>query len=243
MSKINVVIPMAGAGSRFSKKGYKEAKPFIEFNGKMMIEHVLDGIAITDIKYNLIIRSEFEKQYEKQLDNLKSNYNISFFTVSKLTQGASCTVLSIHKVINNTNPLLIMDSDNIFQKGIISNFIDDAKDRSLDGSLLTFSSDIPAFSFVELNKEGLAVQVKEKEVISNNAICGAYYFKSGRDFVDTAINNIIYNESQKGEYYISGIYQQMVNENKKIGIYNIDKTEWDCVGTPEQLNNYLLSLR
>ena len=111
---LNVIIPMAGAGSRFKIAGYSRPKPFIDINGKMMIERVLDGIIIPNAHYTLIIQKQFELQNRDALDILSEKYNFAVLTVDELTQGACCTALASHSIINNNIPVAFVDSDNIF---------------------------------------------------------------------------------------------------------------------------------
>lgn len=243
MNKINIVIPMAGAGSRFAKEGYDRAKPFIYFNGKMMIEHVLDSINMHKHAYHLIIRDEFYKIYPEELSKLSNAYPVEFLSVEKVTQGASCTVLALHNKINNNLPLMIIDSDNLYSQGIINDFADKAVHSDIDGLILTFNSKNPNFSYVKINDQDLAISIIEKQAISNNAICGAYYFSHGHDFVDSTIECLIYGDRQVGEYYISGVYQNMIKRQKKIAIHKITAEDWHCVGTPKQLEEYLVTIK
>lgn len=240
MNKINIVVPMAGAGSRFQIAGYDLPKPFIEINGKMMIEKVLEGLKYPDANYTLIIQEKFQEENKNELKKLKQNFPpVSFITVEKLTQGASCTALAAHPVINNDMPVVFADSDNIFKAGILKDFIDDALKRNLDGSLLSFQTEEHCFSFVDLDKRGFAIRTREKEPISTHAIAGVYYFKKGSDFVKNAIDMMIYNDRAKGEFYMSNIYNYLIKNKGKVGIYTIKDSDWDCVGTPEQLKKYL----
>lgn len=236
---INIVIPMAGAGSRFKVAGYETAKPFIKINGKMMIEHVLDSIQNSNAVYTLIIQEEFKNQYHKELEILSKNYNVNYTSVKKLTQGACCTCLSAHNIINNDNLVVFVDADNFFDNEKFNSFISDAQKRNLDGSLLTFNTDKSCFSFAKTDNKGYVIETKEKEVISNHAIVGAYLFARGKDFVKFAIDMIIYGDKTKNEYYMSNVYNWAIKGGLKIGCFDIGKTDWNCVGTPEQLREYL----
>jgi len=88
---LNIVIPMAGAGSRFSIAGYTVPKPFIMVHEKMMIEHVLDSLHVPDARYVLILQEVFLEQCRDKLARLKNKYDVELITVRKLTQGAACT--------------------------------------------------------------------------------------------------------------------------------------------------------
>lgn len=236
---INIVIPMAGAGSRFSVAGYDLPKPFIDVNGKMMIEHVLDGIQIPDATYTLIIQRAFQAEHGDKLDLLARKYGVRFVAVEKLTQGASCTALAAHELINNDDMVVFADSDNFFDNAAFRNFIADAKTRNLDGSLLTFNTNEPCFSFAETDSDGFVIRTAEKDPISNHAITGVYLFAHGRDFVRCAINMMIYGDRAKNEYYMSNVYNWAIKSGLKIGVFDIKKSDWACVGTPQQLTEYL----
>lgn len=236
---INIVIPMAGAGSRFQVAGYDLPKPFINVKGKMMIEHVLDGIQILDAKYTLIIQRAFQNEHREKLDLLTKKYGVQFVLVEKLTQGAGCTALAAYEIINNDDMVIFADSDNFFDNEAVKAFIKDAKERQLDGSFLTFNTQEPCFSFVQVDESGYAIQTKEKEPISNHAITGVYLFAHGKDFVKYAINMMIYGDRAKNEYYMSTVYNWAIKAGLKIGCFDIGSNDWSCVGTPEQLKEYL----
>ncbi len=230
---------MAGAGSRFQVAGFDKPKPFINVNDKMMIEHVLDSIKVNGATYTLIIQEEFLRNNKAELEKISKSHHVKFITVEKLTQGASCTALAAHNAINNDDMVVFVDSDNFFNNKVFNEFISDAKARNLDGSLLTFNTTQDCFSFVALGADGYAVQTKEKEAISNHAICGVYLFKRGADFVNCAINMMIYGDKAKNEYYMSNAYNWAIKAGLKIGCYDIKQEDWACVGTPEQLEEYL----
>lgn len=236
---INIVIPMAGAGSRFQVAGYDLPKPFIDVNGKMMVEHVLDGLQIPDATYTLIIQQAFLNEHKEKLDLLSKKYGVRFVAVEKLTQGASCTALAAHELINNDDMVIFADSDNFFDNTAFCNFINDAKTRKLDGSLLTFNTNEACFSFAETDENGFVLRTAEKDPISNHAITGVYLFAHGRDFVKCAINMMIYGDRAKNEYYMSNVYNWAIKAGLKIGVFDIQKSDWACVGTPQQLTEYL----
>lgn len=236
---LNIVIPMAGAGSRFKAEGYVLPKPFIDVNGKMMIERVLDGVNYPNAHYTLIIQKQFETENREQLETLSKNYHIAFVSVEKLTQGACCTALASYEIFNNNLPVVFADSDNIFNNDTFCNFVNDCLKRKLDGSLLTFNTDKECFSFARTDNNGYVTETKEKEVISNHAITGVYMFSRGSDFVKCAIQMMIYGDKAKNEFYMSNVYNYAVHNNMNIGVYDITSSDWNCVGTPEQLRKYL----
>lgn len=237
IKKINIVIPMAGAGSRFKLAGYNVPKPFIEFENKMMIEHVLSSFDKLDANFILVLQEKFLTEQKEQLQKLKSKYELQFVTVPKLTMGAAITALASHRTINVNYDILFADSDNIFAPNDILNFINYSRNHDLSGSLLTINSNKHCYSYVKVGDNGEFIETKEKEVISNHAITGCYYFKKVNDFRDAVIDLVIDSDLSKGEFYMSNVYNHLKKFTKKIGVYDIE--HFDCVGTPEQLNAYI----
>ena len=235
---INIVIPMAGAGSRFANAGFELPKPFIDVNGKMMIECVLENLAYPNAQYILIARSEHIAQYPERIEYLQANYPVRITAIDKLTQGAACTVLAAHRLINNNNPLLIANSDQIVDVKI-ANFIDDCKKRSLDGSILTFEDNDSKWSFAKLNAAGLVTEVKEKQPISNKATVGIYLFSRGQDFISGVLDMIASADTVNNEYYVAPVYNYLIKLGFKIGVFDINKTQMHGTGTPADLAKYL----
>lgn len=234
---INIVIPMAGAGSRFSVAGFDIPKPFIKFNQKMMIEHVLNSFNNIKAKFILVLQEKFLVEQKEQLEILASKYILDFVTVPKLTMGAAITALAAHKKINPDNDIIFADSDNIFNKADIKNFIGYARNNDLSGALLTINSNNPCYSYAKTDKNGYLVETKEKEVISNHAITGVYYFKSLELFKDSVIDLVVESDLSKGEFYMSNVYNHLKKFTDKIGVFDIE--HFDCVGTPKQLKEYI----
>jgi len=199
---INIVIPMAGAGTRFAKVGYGKPKPFIDVNGKPMIVRVLENLAYPDARYILIARKEHIEKEIELVKKIEKEFNVIFIPIDKLTEGTACTVLYARKYINNDEPLLIANSDQIVDINI-ANFINDCNEKKLDGSILTFIDEFkdPKWSFARIDENNLVTQVKEKVVISEYATVGIYLYSRGKDFVNATIDMIIENERVNGEFY------------------------------------------
>ncbi len=235
---INIVIPMAGAGSRFIEADYKKPKPFIDVKGKMMVERVLDNLKMNDAKYTLIIRAEHANSEKPSIQYLKSNYNCEILTVNRLTEGAACTILLACEIINNDFPLLLANSDQIVEMNV-ANYINDSVERGMDGSILTFPSDDIKWSYAKINSSGWLIDLREKEVISPHATVGLYYFQKGKDFVNSAVQMIANNDRVKNEFYTAPAYNYAVKARLKIGIYEIKKSQMHGLGTPEDLAVFL----
>lgn len=239
---MNIVIPMAGLGSRFARAGFIKPKPFIDVLGKPMIVRVLENLAYKGAKYILIARKEHLEQERDLVKKIESNFNACFIGIDNLTEGTACTVLYARKYINNNESLLIANSDQIVDIKI-ADFIDDSIERKLDGSILTFidKERNPKWSFARL-KDDLVVEVKEKDAISKFATVGIYLFNKGSLFVDSAVDMIIENDRVNNEFYTCPTYNYAIRSGAKIGVYNIDFCQMHGIGTPEDLEKYEFSL-
>jgi dTDP-glucose pyrophosphorylase len=240
MNKINIVIPMAGLGSRFADVGYEKPKPFIDVNGKPMIVRVLDNLSYPNAHFILVARKEHLEREKVLVALIEKEYNATFISIDKLTEGTACTVLYARKYINNDLPLLIANSDQIIDVSI-KDYIDDCFKRNLDGSILTFK-DVelnPKWSFAKLDTNDIVVEVKEKEAISEFATVGIYLFNKGSQFIDAAIDMIIENDRVNNEFYTCPVYNYMIKGSAKIGIYNIEFEAMHGIGTPDDLILYL----
>lgn len=236
---INIVIPMAGQGSRFAKAGYEKPKPFIDVDGKPMIVRVLENLAYPDARYILIARKEHMEEEAELVSQIEKMFNAIFIPIDNLTEGTACTVLYARKYINNDAPLLIANSDQIVDINI-ANFIDDCKNRKLDGSILTFidKHQDPKWSFAKINEDNLVTEVKEKVVISEYATVGIYLYSKGKDFVNASLDMIIANDRVNNEFYTCPTYNYAIKNDSKIGIYNIEFEDMHGLGTPEDLDIY-----
>lgn len=235
---MNILIPMAGKGSRFVKAGYNKPKPFIDVDGKPMIIRVLENLKYPNARYILIGRKEHGEK--EVLKSIKRNFNIIWIPIEKTTEGTACTILHARKHINNNDPLLVANSDQIVEMNI-RDYISDAKKRKLDGSILTFIDKEmdPKWSFAKVNSRQLVTEVKEKVPISKFATVGIYYFAKGRYFIDAAIDMIAGNDRVNNEFYTCPVYNYLIKNKLKVGIYNIDRKKMHGIGTPEDLNIFL----
>jgi UDP-N-acetylglucosamine diphosphorylase / glucose-1-phosphate thymidylyltransferase / UDP-N-acetylgalactosamine diphosphorylase / glucosamine-1-phosphate N-acetyltransferase / galactosamine-1-phosphate N-acetyltransferase len=239
---VNIVIPMAGAGSRFVDAGFTVPKPFIDVSGVVMIERVLENLKMKDARFILIGRDEHLVSEEASFERLREKNNCEILTVDKLTEGAACTILLSSWLINSNEPLLLANSDQIVEMDIEA-FIKDSIERKLDGSILTFPANHPKWSYAKIDSNGHLMELREKKVISEYATVGLYYYQRGRDFVNSAIQMIANNDRANNEFYTAPAYNYSVKNGLKIGVYNIEETQMHGLGTPEDLDAYIKHLK
>jgi HAD superfamily hydrolase (TIGR01509 family) len=233
--QLNVIIPMAGAGSRFEKAGFTFPKPLIEVNNKPMIQVVVENLNL-DANFIYIVQKSHREKYN--LDTLLNllTPNCKIVEVDGLTEGAACTALLAKEFINNDNPLFFANSDQ-FVEWDSNEFMYKMQETNCDGGIVTFKSTHPKWSFAKTNEDGLVVEVAEKNPISDDATVGYYYWKKGSDFVKYAEEMIDKNIRVNNEFYVCPVFNQAIKNNKKIRTFNIEKM-WG-LGTPEDLDYYL----
>ncbi len=236
---LNIVIPMAGEGRRFKEAGYSFPKPLIDVKGKTMIERVVTNIKpLSDHRFIFICQKKHYDTYD--LYNVLRNSTNGHFEVVKLdgiTGGAACTILTASKHIDNEDELLIANSDQIVDIDI-NRFLEAARTSGNEGLIMTFESSHPKWSYARIDK-GLVVEVAEKKVISKNATVGIYYFRKGKDFVESASSMIVKNILFNSEFYVCPTYNELILKGKRIGIYPINMADMHGMGTPDDLEDFI----
>ena len=233
--KLNILIPMAGAGSRFEQAGYTFPKPLIEVNGKPMIQVVVENLNI-DANYIYVVQKSHREKY-----NLDTMLNLitpgcKIVEVDVLTEGAACTALLSKEYIDNDSPLFFANSDQ-FVEWDSNEFMYKMQESNCDGGIVTFKATHPKWSFVKIDDNGFVTEVAEKNPISDNATVGYYYWKHGSDFVKYAEQMVERNIRVNNEFYVCPVFNQAIEDCKKIRIFESSKM-WG-LGTPEDLKFYL----
>lgn len=234
-STMNILVPMAGAGSRFAQAGYTFPKPLIDVQGKPMIQVVVENLNI-DAHYIFLVQKEhYEKYNLKHLLNLIAP-GCDIVQVDGITEGAACTTLLAKELINSDKPLLTVNSDQFVEWNSNEVLYAWSADN-IDGGILTFKGTHPKWSFAKLGEDGFVAEVAEKNPISDNATVGIYYWKKGSDYVKYAEQMIEKNVRTNNEFYVCPVFNEAIQDGKKIRIKEIPKM-WG-LGTPEDLNYFL----
>jgi len=239
---INVVIPMAGKGSRFQKAGYTFPKPLIEVNNDPMIKIIVDNLDIKcrdGVKYIfLALKDHYDNFSLKYLLPLIVGENqCEIIVVDSVTEGAACTVLLAKELINNDDELLLANSDQWvnWNSGHFLNFM---RGKEADGGILTFLATHPKWSFAKIDEDtNLVIEVAEKKPISNVATVGIYYFKKGSLFVKAAEQMIEKDIRTNGEFYVCPVFNEIIQDGNKV--YSYPVAEMKGLGTPEDLQRFL----
>lgn len=236
--RCNVVIPMAGEGSRFSIAGYTFPKPLIDVHGKPMIQVVVENLGLDPSRCNFIfiVRSSHMEKY-----NLSHLLNLiapkcTIIETDGLTEGAACSILLAREYINNNEHLILANSDQ-FMVWDSNVFMYSMTADDVDAGIATFENNHPKWSYARLGEDGFVCEVAEKKPISNHATTGIYYYKHGSDFVRYADQMIEKNVRINNEFYTCPVFNEAIQDGKKIKIFDIEKMFG--TGTPEDLNYFL----
>lgn len=238
---LNIVIPMAGRGSRFTDAGYTDPKPLINVSGKRMIEVVIDNLTPScEHRFIFVCQQDHVKAYN--LDTIFSNAceNYEVVTINAITEGAAITVLKARKFFDIEEPLMIANSDQWVDVDI-NDYLQDMEERKLAGSILTMKADDPKWSYVKVDSRGMVSEVVEKVVISDEATVGIYNFAKGSDFCKFADFMVEQDIRSNGEFYVAPVYSLMAEKGVDVGIFNIGEEGNGMygLGIPSDLESFL----
>ena len=231
-------MPMAGEGTRFSKAGWTTPKPLIELRGVPLFRRAIDSVAIegVEMKYSFIVRQEhIDKQnIDKLIKEIQPDANV--FSVLKTTRGAVETCLVAESAIDDEDAVVVMDCDLEFRSKryneLVANALSVSADEADGGALVSFESDNPRYSYALVDDEDRVLRTAEKDPISTHALCGAYFFGSGKDFKRIAHQLLEDGTHGKAEFYVSLLYNYLLDEGKVIRLATME--EYYSYGTPEE---------
>ena len=232
MKKIHLIMPMAGGGTRFGKRGFDLPKPLIEIQGKPFfywaVKAVTHFVDVEDIVF-VVLEDHIEKHSIDE--RIRSFFpNAVIHVIPHVLNGAVLTCCEGVGTLCDDLPILFNDCDHTFLSHQFYEFCSSEDMEKVDGALLTFKSDNPAYSYVEFDSEGRVIGTIEKKVVSDKAICGAYYFKNKDIFlssVESYLSNCAYQE-----YFVSGVYNVMAAQQRHIVTFDVDTHI--SFGTPEE---------
>lgn len=239
---INVVIPMAGRGSRFEKAGYSFPKPLIDINNKPMIQVIVDNLNITcpdGVRYIFLVLKDHYDQFALKylLPLIVGSNKCEIVVVDSITEGAACTVLLARDLINNDDELILANSDQ-WVNWDSEHFLNFMREKDADGGMLTFLATHPKWSFAKVDEStNLVTEVAEKKPISNVATVGIYYFQKGSLFVNAADKMIDKGIRTNGEFYVCPVFNEIIQDEGRVFSYPV--AEMKGLGTPEDLQRFL----
>ena len=193
------------------------------------------------MKYSFIVRQEHIDIYglDKKIKEILPEANI--FSVLKTTRGAVETCLMAKSAIDDEDGVVVMDCDLEFRseaylKGI-REILSQPAEQANGGMLVSFDSNEPRYSYAEVDADMNVIRTAEKEVISNHALCGAYFFSTGKGFLWVAHRLLNEPVFTKPEYYVSLLYNYLLADGERVKLATMEK--YYSYGTPEELRRYL----
>jgi len=238
---LNIVIPMAGAGSRFANAGFVDPKPLVPVQGVPMIRLVIDNLRPRVAhRFIFVCQRAHLAQYALAPRLAQWAPGCEVLAIDGLTQGAACTVLAAEALINNNDALMIANSDQWLDIAI-DDYLDQMEKDQSDGYIMTMKAHDPKWSFVGFDAQGKVNRVVEKQVISDEATVGIYNFRQGSLFVSAAREMMALNARVNGEFYVAPAYNLMLADQRSVGIYNVgsDGRGMHGLGTPADLALFL----
>ena len=232
---MNIIIPMAGNGSRFAQAGYQDPKPLIKIYQKPMIQHVVENIGLPG-HYIFLVQRAHDQRYNitKFLTSIVPDCTVVL--VDGVTAGAACTTLLAREHIDRDQPLLIVNSDQYMEWDRDQCMLDFAR-PDVDAGILTFRASESKWSYARVNDQGLVTEVAEKQVISPHATVGVYYWRRGSDYVRYAQQMIERNIRVNNEFYVCPVFNEAIQAGLRVVTHEIHRM-WG-LGTPEDLEYYL----
>jgi hypothetical protein len=228
---------MAGLGSRFTKVGINEPKPLIKVLGKTLIEHSISSFNVEG-RFIFLTREFDNIDYNTELSALLTHLRPESIEIriKNVTSGATETALLAIEHIDNDDPLVIYNCDQLITWNA-EDFVKWIKKKNPDGALVLYNSTDPKNSFADVNS-GRITKVVEKRAISNHALIGFHYWKRGSDFVKSAqmlMDNFRINGQP--ECYVSETYNYL--NDAKILPYHVADHVYVPLGTPEDVSRYI----
>jgi NDP-sugar pyrophosphorylase family protein len=234
---VNVVMPMAGRGSRFSQIGVTTPKPLIDVRGKPMYAWATDGLPLAHARRLIFIclaEHLADRALEADIRARYGQYDPLVIPLAQVTEGQACTVLAARDWIAGSEPLLIFNADTYCRTTLAGAL--QSLPQSVDGVLDVFRAAGDRWSFARVDDELRVLETAEKRRISAWATTGLYYFRRGADFVRHAEAMIADGERANREFYVAPLYNRMIAEGADIRANPVDDV-W-VLGTPEDLARF-----
>jgi dTDP-glucose pyrophosphorylase len=239
---LNIVVPMAGRGSRFTSAHFSHPKPLIPIIGRPMIAWIIDNIRPRrDHRFIFICLEEHLRAHPEVSEVLRHLCpGCEVRSLNAVTEGAACTVLTVADLIDSPEPLMIANSDQYVALDI-DEYMSQGDASAIDGFMMTFWADDPKWSYCRMRPDGTVMEVVEKQVVSNEATVGIYSFARGSDFVRATESMIGKDLRVNGEFYVAPTYNEMIARGARITVVRTGR-EYDGMhglGTPQDLAHFM----
>jgi dTDP-glucose pyrophosphorylase len=232
---MNIIIPMAGNGQRFIDAGYKEDKPFVKIFNKPMFRIAIENLNISG-HYYLLVKLKHMQRILSQLKFLPQDSQYTVIPIKKRVNGSTAACLTLCETIMPNEPLIVANCDQIIDWNSVD-FLKFCELCTAEGVVTTFKANSAQHSYARENEDGQVIEIKEKQVISNDALCGVHFWNRA-DMAFWSFQKALEGPPHyNGEYYIAPTYNEII---KLDGLVLQYKTNGMVVlGTPHQLEEYI----
>jgi dTDP-glucose pyrophosphorylase len=237
---INILVPLGGQTPFFDVAEYPYPKPLVEISGVPMIELIIRNLSLlqADHRFIFVLRDEDCTRFHlDETVRLLTGVNLEILRIKGETKGAVCSSLLAVDYIDNDEPLIISNGDQIFESDL-SDGVSALCARGVDGGCLVFESVHPRWSYVRLDDERRIVEAAEKRPISKNAIAGLYVFARGSDFVLGAKNAIRKDANVNGMYYTSSVFNELILMNRTLRAVPVPNDKYFTFYSPQKIAEY-----
>lgn len=236
---MNILVLLAGDSQRFEEAGYSFPKNLVEIDGQSLVEHVLAQLTPLADRSRIIclVREDEDRRFHTADVIRLISPAATVLTVAGLESGAACTALLAIEHLVREEPLLVFNGDQLIRRDL-SSVVEEFERRDLDGGTIVFHAVHPRWSYVRLDDEGLVVEAAEKRPISTHATAGAYWYRRAGDFVDAVMDMIRKDARVDGRFFVCPAYNEMILQQKRIGVAAIERSEYHSFATPQGVRKY-----
>lgn len=236
-----LLVPMAGLGNRFVTAGYRTLKPMLPVHGMPLIELVLRNLGAKQASKVIVVIKKEDNLFEAVMKiSEKIGINIEIFQLDKLSDGPADTCHAARGSLDMGQPLVIANSDQ-YLDAPITEYFKELEENKFSGMILAMEDSDPKWSFVRIDNEGSALEVREKKVISNLATCGVYGFARAQDFIMGYELMREAGDRTNGEFYVAPIYNYLISYDFKVSVINLGPTSkvMHGLGTPHDYEMFI----
>ena len=237
---INILMPLGGGSKFFNRDEYFYPKMLIEIQGKPMVQHAIENLQSLgkDLQFIFVVkRSDCAEFHLDETLRLLTNNQCKIVKLDHDTKGAACSSLLAIDLINNEDPLVIANFDQVFDCDLAS-YLNQFQSSSANAACITFDSTHPRWSYVLTNSQGEVLEAAEKRPLSRHAIAGFYYFKHGQEFVEAAQSVIRKSCSNADVFYISPAFNELILQNKTVKAIPVANELYHSFYTPQKIEEF-----
>ncbi|WEX74859.1 glycosyltransferase family 2 protein [Sinorhizobium numidicum] len=235
-----VLFPANGPSSYFSPEDYAYPRPLIEVAGKPMIQWAIENMKSlgAETRFLFVVDQQEAVRYSyERIFDLSTGGRSQMLMLKGPTAGALCTCLMAIDVIDPTEPLVIANSDQIIDIRL-SSVIAEFEAAGADAGIITFETIHPRWSYATLGEDGLVNRTSEKEVISNQAIAGCYYFREAQLFFKAAAAALRHGVTVEGRYYVSSSLNEVILDGGRVVSATISADQYHSFYNPKMIENF-----